>query len=357
MVSFVFLAVWAVQLGATAPAEPARSPQLATNGSVVGMTYGAGKGIYFRGSRDSGITFGAPVKVAEAEVVPLNRHRGPRIAFSGTTIVIAAVAGNSVGPGAHAHGLPSDGDLLAWRSVDGGLHWSDGVAINDVPGAAREGLHALAADSRGRLFAVWLDQRESAGTRLFAARSIDGGASWSKNVLAYSSPDGTVCECCHPSIAIDPNGKIFVMWRNWLGGSRDMYLAYSQDGERFSNAEKLGLGTWQLNACPMDGGGLAIDKGRPVSAWRREKTLYVAELGARERALGDGKDIAVSAGRKGFVAVWVDSTGLVALPPGATHAVMLSRSGAAPALTALEDGSALAAWEDGGAIKTKRMPQ
>jgi hypothetical protein len=320
------------------------------------MTYGAGKGIYFRASGNSGRTFGAPVKVAEAEILPLNRHRGPHIALSGATIVITAVVGKTASQDAHAHGLPSDGDLTAWRSVDGGMHWSGGVVINDVPSAAREGLHGLAGDPSGRLFAVWLDKRADTGTRLFGARSVDGGASWSRNVLIYSSPDGTICECCHPSVAIDPEGQIFVMWRNWLSGARDMYLARSRDGERFTRSEKLGKGTWQIDACPMDGGGLAIDRGRVVSAWRREGTLYLAEPGAHEKVIGSGRDIALSPSVKGLYAAWVDSGGIAVLTPGSTRTLLLSRSGAAPALATLHDGSALAAWEENGVIKTKRVP-
>ena len=114
--------------------------------------------------------------------------------------------------------------------------------VNDVPGAPTEGLHALAADSKGVLFAAWLDKRGK-GTQLYGARSTDGGATWSKNVHIYNSPEGTICECCHPSIAIDAAGQILVMWRNSMGGSRDMYLARSRDGVSFSKPEKLGTGT------------------------------------------------------------------------------------------------------------------
>ncbi len=98
------------------PGAPAREPQIAANASMVVLTFGAGKAIYFSSSRDGGNTFSAPAKVAEAGIVPLSRHRGPRIALAGNTIVITAVAGNKPEEGAHAHGLPSDGDLLVWRS-------------------------------------------------------------------------------------------------------------------------------------------------------------------------------------------------------------------------------------------------
>ena len=37
------------------------------------------------------------------------------------------------------------------------------------------------------------------------------------------SPDGTICECCDPSLAAMGHGEFAVMWRNKLGGSRDLY--------------------------------------------------------------------------------------------------------------------------------------
>ncbi len=45
----------------------------------------------------------------------------------------------------------------------------------------------------------WLDLREK-GTVLYASKSMDHGETWSKNILVYRSPDGSICECCHPSI-------------------------------------------------------------------------------------------------------------------------------------------------------------
>ena len=49
---------------------------------LVALTFGAGKAIYFSPSYDAGQTFAPPVKVAEAGVLPLSRHRGPRIVLT-----------------------------------------------------------------------------------------------------------------------------------------------------------------------------------------------------------------------------------------------------------------------------------
>src|SRR5579872_6603286 len=158
---------------------PAREPQLASSGSIAALAFGAGKAIYVSVSTDGGRSFASPERVAESQVLPLNRHRGPRVAISGSAIVVTAVGGTREAAGTHSHGLPSDGDLWAWRSLDRGKTWSKGIRVNDVAGAPTEGLHSLAADGKGRLFAAWLDKRGE-GTRLYASSSVDNGLSWSK---------------------------------------------------------------------------------------------------------------------------------------------------------------------------------
>ncbi len=354
MIPLLIGVVLAVHLGPISPDVPAREPQTAANGSMVALTFGAGKGIYFCSSVDGGRSFSGPVKVAEAQIVPLTRHRGPRIAFSRGTIVITAVTGKNAATGEHAHGLPLDGDLLAWRSTDGGKTWSKAVAINDAPGAPTEGLHSLAADSKGNLFAAWLDKRGGHGASLYGARSTDGGVTWSRNAMIYGSPEGTICECCHPSVAMDANGLIVVMWRNWLAGSRDMYLTRSSDGLTFSTPEKLGAGTWPLNACPMDGGGLAVSGGKVITAWRRGESVFLAEAGKPETQIGSGKDIALAlVGDRTYV-IWTNGTAIEYWTAGKIE--VLSKSGAFPSLTALPDGKVLAAWEENSGLQIHLLP-
>ena len=354
MVSLLIATLFATHLGPMGADAPAREPQLAAQGSRVALTFGAGSALYCSTSQDAGKTFAAPVKVADVAILPLNRHRGPRIAFAGDAIVITAVVGKTPSHEQHAHGLPSDGDLIAWRSTNGGKNWSPGVVVNDAPGAPTEGLHALAGDGKGALFAAWLDKRGAKGTRLYGARSGDAGATWSKNVLIYQSPDGTICECCAPSAAIARDGQIAVMWRNWLGGSRDLYLTQSRDGVQFSTPQKLGNGTWPLNACPMDGGGLVVSGGEITTAWRRGETVYLAEPGRPEVPLGEGKDVALAVAKKsdlcdvvkwhqdpayGMTARWRHSPKMAAFP----------------ALVGQPEGSLVAAWEHNGEIVTQRI--
>jgi hypothetical protein len=327
------------RLTSPTPDTPYREPQLAASPKLVAMAFGSGSDVYVATSTDRGETFSKPVKVAEAAVLPLNRHRGPRVAIAGDSIVVTAVA---------------DGELLAWRSADTGKTWSNAVRVNDVPAAAREGLHTLAGDGRGALFAAWLDLRRE-GTRLYGAWSNDSGAIWSKNVLVYESPEGTICQCCHPSAAFDNSGGLDVMWRNCLGGSRDFYLLHAGANREFGNPQKLGNGTWKLNACPMDGGGIAHEGARTVTAWRREGDLFLDEPGQPEQKLGEGKDITLAASYDRVAALWVKDSQLHAWIDGKTE--VLAQQAAFPNLVALPGGGFLAAWEENGAIETRRIPQ
>jgi photosystem II stability/assembly factor-like uncharacterized protein len=343
------LALLALHIVPDVPEIEFRQPQLATDGKRIVVAFGAGHNVYFSASNDQGKTFSKPVIVSQSGKLSLGRHRGPRIALTRDSIVISAIVGEKGGG--------ADGDVMSWRSTDKGRTWSAAVPVNDVPGAAREGLHAMAGRD-GILFATWLDLR-SQGTKLYGSVSRDGGRSWAKNVLVYESPSGTICQCCHPSVAISPAGAVTVMFRNALDGARDMYLTESKDGARFSPARKLGEGTWMLNACPMDGGGLGFDaQAKPVTAWRREKQIFLTDAAGMERRIGDGKDPAVATGRKGVYTAWTSPAGVVALAPGQAEPVVLSKEAAAgyPQLLPLPGGSVLAAWEWKGRLEFAVLP-
>src|SRR5712691_7359437 len=253
---------WVLLLAVTiAPAtadKTYRQPQLAARGEHVGIAFGAGNSIYFAGSRDHGRTFATPVRVSSRGELSLGMHRGPRVAYSERGIVISAVVGET--------GRGQDGDLMAWRSRDGGRSWSGPRRLNGVVGSAREGLHGMASDGKDTVFAAWLDLREK-GTRVRGSISRDGGDTWSADRLVYESPSGTVCQCCHPSVAVDGSGRVHVMFRNALEGSRDMYLARSANGGKtFEPAQKVGQGTWKLDACPWMA---AASRSTRRAGWRR----------------------------------------------------------------------------------------
>ncbi len=316
-----------------------KQPQLASTGEMIGVAMGGGNDIYYSFSTNEGETFSRPSKIETGGKMRLGRHRGPRIAIQSGNVIISAIVGKQGGG--------QDGDLLAWRSSDNGKTWLKPVRVNDVAGAAREGLHSMAAGN-GWVVAVWLDLREK-GTRIYGARSADGGATWSKNFLVYESPDGSVCQCCHPTVLVSLNARIYVMWRNALGGNRDMFLATSNDGGlSWDAAKKFGNESWKLDACPMDGGGMTLTgQAKAYAVFRKDKEIHYSIPGAIERALGEGKDPAIAAGfNEALYVVWTNPTGAVeAIASKTNQSRVLAPKGAYPQVV-FTGRQVLAFWEE-----------
>ena len=313
-----------------------KEPQLATNGARACLVFGRDDAIYVASSADGGTSFDPPALVAHLDKLMLGMRRGPRVAVAADAIVVTAIGAR-------------DGDLLAWRSTDAGKTWSGPARINDEPRAAREGLHHLASDGDRKLYAVWLDLR-TGHTRVEGALSRDAGLTWEANELIYESPDGHVCECCQPSAAFLPDGRVAVMFRNYLDGNRDMYLARFTPGQadRGAQATKVGTPTWRLNACPMDGGALSVDPktGDLTAVWRSDQTLYLTR-GTDQRELGHGMQAWVS----GDDDVWTEArVGKLLWQHAGQQPTVLNESASDPVVTA-----GLCAWTTAGKVYVTRL--
>ena len=324
---------------------PGVQPQLAAYGQRVYLVFGLKDTISVARSDNAGETFQPPVALPVSGRVSLGMHRGPRVAVTPSAVIVTVIAG--------AKGGGADGDVLLYRSTDRGASWTPPIVVNDVAGAAREGLHAMSADGTGLVVVAWLDLREK-GTRIYAAVSRDHGATWAPDALVYASPSGSVCECCHPSIAIDAQGGVALMFRSYVDGNRDMYVARSTSTGRFANATKVGTGSWLLNACPMDGGGLSFSADGLVAAWRRDTDVFLTTPEAPERRLGPGRDPAIAAAGTHVDVAWTGPAGLQLARDG--RQPTLAGAGRFPALLAFPDKTLLA-FENQGTIEVRAIPR
>ncbi|MEO5958554.1 MAG: sialidase family protein [Opitutaceae bacterium] len=340
-VPLVFLTLLLVTVGAKAAGRTeipnAAQPQLcAASDGRVWLAYGQGDAVFVARSDDGGATFSSASKVAAPAKLALGMRRGPRIAARGDRVTVTMIGD----------------ELFAFSSIDGGKTWSAPVTINEVPAAAREGLHDLGCAPDGGLFVTWLDLRNGA-TELWGAASSDGGRTWTKNQQVYHSSDKSICECCHPTALFDAAGNLAVMWRNAIAGSRDMWLATRANGAKeFSPARKLGTGTWKLDACPMDGGKvIALGAGKFAAVWQRAGEVFFCPAQGAEIGLGPGtQPVAIAAGAQPLV-VWQRGADLFSARVGANAAPAKHASdGRFPALVSLTDGrGALLAYERGPA--------
>ena len=239
------------------------------------------------------------------------------------------------------------GDIFAYALDRRTGKWSRAVPVNDVPAIAKEGFQAVAGAGKNVFHAVWLDLRGDKRNKIMGAISRDGGRNWSANKVIYQSPDGSVCECCKVSVKASDT-DVYVQFRNWLGGSRDLYLAHSTDGGiSYAPARKVGTGTWKLNACPMDGGTVVLTANGPLTVWRRENTLYSCIPGDTEQPIANGRNVTAAAGADGSVMAW-DENGMVWAKYGGESAIALGK-GQMPSLTVVGQ-TAVCAWENEGQV-------
>lgn len=314
-------------------------PQLAVSpDGRVHVVFGRDTAVFYTNSAD-GVTFSPAVKVGELEKLALRMRRGPRVSATNDLVAVTAIS--------HA-----DGMLHLWVSSDHGKTWDVREPINTTPKSAAEGLHAMAGDGRGLLAVVWQDNREG-GMQEWSRVSRDGGMMWGAEARVYASPDGAICPCCHPSVAIGPKGEITAMWRNAIGGMRDMWTATSRDGgESYGVATKLGTGSWKFDGCPMDGGGLIYNGETVATAWRREGKLFASKGGELGEALLVEKAIQPVVARYGrSVGYAWEQQGEIYLQIGDTKARRVD-AGHAPALVTMGGGGVFLVWEgEGGRIR------
>lgn len=301
------------------------------------MVYGEGEKIFCMTSTNNGRAFSKPVEVGQLTGMHLGHTRGPQIASSRNFSMITAI--------------DKQGRIHSYSLNHAGKSWRKLASVNDVTGSAVEGLMALTADQANNFYAAWLDIRIGKKNNIYFSSLNAKSSRWSENILVYKSPDEHVCECCKPNIAYR-NNRLVIGFRNWLLGSRDIYYAVSiNKGKTFTNPEKSGKGTWQLNACPMDGGGLALDeKGIVYAAWRRNNDVYFSQGKQAEQRIGAGRDVSMTEDKGLRLVAWQDNNRIKVKNMTSMKTTDVG-TGMSPKIYILPDRKAFCVWEENKNIR------
>lgn len=304
------------------------------------LVYGQDSTIYYATAKNQTASFFSPDKVAILPNLVAGAKRGPQVAVTTQFVVITAVN--------------RQGDVFAYSFNRATNQWSPAVRINDVPQTAKEGFQAVAGTGSGTFHTAWLDLRDDKKNKIVGATSRDGGRTWSTNQVIYHSPEGTVCECCKVSIAAQDN-NVYIQFRNWLDGARNLYLAHSADGGKtYAAARKLGTGNWKLLACPMDGGAVVVSaSGQPLTTWRRENTLYTCAPGEPEKPITTGRNVTLASATAKPLLAW-DEGGNVWLKSADDSAILVGK-GQMPSV-AVTGKTALCVWELDGQVMMNSVP-
>jgi hypothetical protein len=305
-------------------------PQIAIDlKGTIRVVYGTSDKIFYSDSKDNGSSFTKPTLIAEVPGMHLGMTRGPQIACSKDYSVVTA--------------MDKQGNIHSFMLDHKTGKWEKTGRVNDKEGSAPEGLMSITADDNNHFYAAWLDLRINRKNNISFA-SFEK-KKWSANKFAYVSAEDHVCECCKPSITA--KGKmVSIMFRNWLKGSRDLYLTTSTDGGKtFPEAQKLGNGTWPLKGCPMDGGGLSINSENQIhTAWQRTGVVYYTRPGQPEERIADGRHVSVN----GNIITWEAGSDLMV--KRINQPAQKLGTGTALQAILLNDSSILGVWEKDGQI-------
>jgi len=319
-----------------------QQPQIgADNAGIIRVVFGKADSIFCSTSLDKGSSFSKLVLVGVVPKMHLGMARGPQLASSAHYSVVTA--------------MDQNGDIHYFTLNHKKGQWQEKGTVNDVKGSAPEGLMNIACDSQDNFYAAWLDLRLNKRNNIFFSSLPAGHTQWLKNKLVYQSPDGHVCECCRPSIAVK-GSNVGIMFRNWVDGSRDLYLAASADkGKMFNKATKLGSGTWKLNACPMDGGSLNFNADNTINTtWQRQGVVYYCKQGGNEKELGKGRDCSISTDPRQTIVAMGDAGNLKYKNVQTNQEITVGK-GSYLKTCILPDDKVLCVWEENGMIKSKKI--
>lgn len=297
------------------------------------VVYGNSDSIMYTVSTDKGLSFSTPVLVDTLTDLIDYATRGPQIAVTKNTVTIIAVN--------------KQGNIFSYIKDIAG-NWVKTTQVNDADTTNKEGFLSLSSNGDDKLFAVWPDLRADGHNKIYGAGSTDGGKTWNKNILVYASPGSTVCECCKPSVLMNAN-HIYVMFRNFLDGNRDLYLIESVNGgATFNEAQKLGKDSWQLDGCPMDGGALTLQSGTIQTVWRRKDSIFSAIPGATEQFIAKGKSCTAAANNNSIAYAWVNENKVIVKTANSPQRLM--GNGSLPVLEWVDDQQLICVWEDNGKV-------
>jgi hypothetical protein len=131
-------------------------------------------------------------------------------------------------------------ETVVSRSTDGGQTFSAPVVVgNDrwVYQACPHRPGSLGVDRLGRLFVVWYTEGADETPAIYLAYSDDHGMTFSEKKQLNRSK-GTFPD--HPQMAVDPQGRVIVIWEEQSPVRREIVVSHSLDrGQSFSQPRKL----------------------------------------------------------------------------------------------------------------------
>lgn len=158
-----------------------------------------------------------------------------------------------------------DYDVHITQSADAGQSWSESFILHSDGVAAEHGFVSLMPISGGRIFAAWLDGRNSKkekGAMTLRSATFDANGQLYDEVEL----DNKVCDCCQTDATLTDNGPIVAYRDRSEEEMRDIALVRKVNGQ-WTEPKVIFPDNWQIAGCPVNGPSLSAKGQQVVIAW------------------------------------------------------------------------------------------
>lgn len=116
------------------------------------------------------------------------------------------------------------------RSPDQGATWSqEDIRLDHSPNKTSVArLPVLNIDGQGAIYAAWEDSRTGRKS-IFLNRSLDQGVTWLTQDIQINSNRPPRINAWNPLISSDRQGRVYVLWQEFVQGSAGLFLTRSLD--------------------------------------------------------------------------------------------------------------------------------
>ena len=166
-----------------------------------------------------------------------------------------------------------DYDVQVAISPDGGRNWGRPFVPHQDGVKAEHGFVTLLPLDSNRMFAAWLDGRntktpnEGGHGHGQGAMSLRAGFFSDKGqMLEEQEVDGRVCDCCQTDAVQVPGGLIVAYRDRSEEEARDISVARWINGQ-WQPPAKVHEDDWKISGCPVNGPALAAHGGQVALAW------------------------------------------------------------------------------------------
>lgn len=167
-----------------------------------------------------------------------------------------------------------DYDVRVSISKNGGTNWTPSFIPHTDGIPAEHGFVTLLPASSDRMFATWLDGRNTKVNKEADHGQVHGGAMTLRTaefdsngqLFEEAELDHRICDCCQTDAVMTANGPIVVYRDRSTEEIRDIYIVRKVNGS-WTQPQPVDSDNWKIAGCPVNGPAAAAKEETLAVAW------------------------------------------------------------------------------------------